>query len=437
MQARSLARTGHGSAAALLFALQVACQSSPAPGALESSLCAACAPKAGGETSDFGNTVMVDCGRSDGPRALTEDEARTFALERPLAVIADGLSLPVGWVPDWEAGGPSRTAPSVLTMSFEVVSDPVIVVMEHCGSRVFIRVRAELETSDGALRASLSGSLHRHLHAEPPVDSGWQGEFSTDLREARGTIDLRMREAWSRVRGQGQRHGSLGVSLHLDAARGAHGTISASVGYAEFRDGRMLLVEYGPPRGPSAMVPIMGKFPFGGECMGTTDAAQADTLMATVMGQTPSTLAEEAHALLQRCGMRGAAAWRDGTATDLTVELSPAPALAPCVYTDQGAIHLSWAVTGSMGSEDGRLRAPLVRASAVLRDGVYQQLGVESARPDGVSATGYAYCYDGEMPPSWRGKVRNPRNGGTRDCLSLGLPDFCAPDTGAGWSSAR
>jgi hypothetical protein len=359
-----------------------------------------------------------------------EEEAHTFALELPLALISDGLTAPVGWLPDWEAGGPSRTGPSELSVSLQAVGEPAIVVTEHtCGSWAFIPVRAELTTSDGALRASLSGTFYRVLNSVREDDEGWQGHFETNLRDAHGTVDLRMREAWSRIKGRGERKGWLGVSLGLDEL-GAWGTIGAGVEYEQFANGTVAQsAEGGSPHGPQASAPIQGHFPFGPCSPERGQLRSAEEPLPEAAGKTAGTLVQEAQALLpQLCGTRWQAVWRDGSPTDVSVELSPSPARDLCAGTRHGELRLSWTIMGSAGSEDGGLRVPLSRASAVIQDGVFTAFGVESRRPDGRSAVGYARCDPAAATPDiWSGSFSSPLERGARDCLKFLEPDRCQP----------
>ena len=94
----------HQLATTLLLA--AACSGAPEPEQPSDGtqpLCATCAPRAGGETSDFGTACFAECGEIEPARPLTEEELRRFEVDRALALLRDGVMTPIGWLPP-EAG---------------------------------------------------------------------------------------------------------------------------------------------------------------------------------------------------------------------------------------------------------------------------------------------------------------------------------------------
>jgi len=222
-------------ALALTLAVSSGCQDA-SHGSVDRSaspLCAECTPRAGGETSDFGAACFVDCGKRHPDRTPTPEEESVYMLERVREIERVGLSLPIAWVNWDDTEPPSRTPPSTLNARLEILQPPQIAGSDKCETTLYFPIRVTLETSDGALKASLTGSMYSR------GDLLWHGEARVDLPVAFGPIvDYEVR-VWQqgacgeKVAGAGRvgLDDKLAAMLreHIDQLRG-HGDVGRLLG---------------------------------------------------------------------------------------------------------------------------------------------------------------------------------------------------------------
>jgi hypothetical protein len=157
----------------------------------------------------------------------------------------------------------------VLHASVQIVEPVLIAETKACGTDVYVPIAVTLMTSDGALTATVTGYFSRHehpvhtlpgetVHADDFVPTPWRASASCALNEARGSVDLRLREAWARAAGRGKRFGLLSLDLELDAA-GVTGRVGARLAYAADAHG------ISSSEGPAFFnAPVVGIFPFAG-----------------------------------------------------------------------------------------------------------------------------------------------------------------------------
>lgn len=400
---------------ALLLAGLSACQSSseslPTGGA-NSLLCPECSPRAGGETSDFGNTSVSGCKLIEPGRALTDEEVRTYDVERARALLRDGVTARLGWLSN-RRGVTSRTPESEVTLRFRATSEP-LVAEETCSGSMnsWAKIEAEVDvaTSDGSLRATLRGGLGRG------EDGYWYGGFGADLASATGSVDLALDAAWSQFGAKidAPREGDL--FLYLEFGDGwMHGEIEAAVGYPKLTEGEIMTSTM-----LRAEAPVAGHFPLT-HCSPLRGVpVEADQPLAEAEGRTPRMLLADANAVLERCGDRWGAEYRDGSATEVQLTLAEPADLAFCSGGFGPSHWLSWALTGSLTSSNGQLHSDITlgRAEAGAQGTVEVASSYPMSEPAALARCSVA-LNEPNRPRVWDGYIEQPGKRGGRACLAF------------------
>jgi hypothetical protein len=404
--------------AALALAGLSSCQSNSHGGPIEGDdglLCAECSPRAGGETSDFGQASSVDCGVIAEQRAPTDEEQRSYELARIRSLLRDGLTAPLGWLSE-RSNVTSRTPESLVTLRFRASSEPLVRETRKCGNSMRIDAEVDVTTSDGSLRTTLTGGLLRFN------DGGdWEGRFAADLTNVTGSVDLALRKAWSEVEGLGPREGELFLSLMFREAS-ILGKIMASVGYPVWPGG----IATEPPTYPRAVAPVAGHFPVTRCSLLQGVPVEGDQPLAEAGGRTPRMLLAEANSVLERCSKHWVAQYRDGRAAEVQLALAGPADLAFCTGNLGFGHWISWALTGSLTSSDGQLRSDITLARALTRAPL-ESVEVASAYLSAEPVAGWARCtLDPALPESggsWEGYLQQPGKRSSHSCLSFPLTD--------------
>lgn len=195
----------------IAVALLGACSNELAPD--EGVLCPSCVPLSGGETSDFGGGDQ--CVFEE--QAIPDERELQDELATTLAAYAGDFERPLRW------SGP-EAEPTTLRGNMAFGDGRYFVgASVECGDFVQVRSSIVLETADGALQATSEGALTLRR-----VDGGSYFEATSDLRAARGTLDLHLDGAEPHV-------GRLSTTITATAS-GPSGTVTLEVSYFADRE---------------------------------------------------------------------------------------------------------------------------------------------------------------------------------------------------------
>jgi hypothetical protein len=166
-------------------------------------VCPACAPRAGGETSDFGDgsdyfpggagdrAPPSPCELSRQASAIDLEAARALGFGAALDAVETTFDLPFEWSPRLGSvlggGGPATgfTPETRLRGTTHVVAPQLLSsTLEGCEDLIVATLATELETADGAL--AIAGELHATLSVSGVPTAGGM----LDLSRARGTLEL-------------------------------------------------------------------------------------------------------------------------------------------------------------------------------------------------------------------------------------------------------
>jgi hypothetical protein len=201
-------------------------------------ICPACGPSTGGETGDFGGSIVPCTALVAAELEQVEADGLDLAeFERRLAVPID---LPMRWT-RWDASRPPEERNPVAIRGYEVDTRLVATLsttsafrysyfdralcaaMETqcspaaCSSYIVVDVRLELRTLDGAVQATTDGVAVQRLFGQsrdPSADPYFSFFNSrTDLRDVMGTL------RFAPPSGSATFHGQLRFSLRLGRER--------------------------------------------------------------------------------------------------------------------------------------------------------------------------------------------------------------------------
>jgi hypothetical protein len=163
-------------------------------------VCPACAPHAGGESSDFGDgsdyfpggagEPLGPCQLSQGS-AIDVEAARALGFGAALDALETSFDLPFKWSPSqsWQlrGGGPAKgfTPETHLLGTTHVIAlEQLPSTLESCAGLIVATLATQLETADGAL--SIAGKLRATL----TLSGVPEADGMLDLSQARGTLEL-------------------------------------------------------------------------------------------------------------------------------------------------------------------------------------------------------------------------------------------------------
>lgn len=314
-------------------------------------ICPDCRANArGGDTSDFGGG-QENCRETKLPVDTTT--AAELGLQAALTAASSPLELPLRWL---DASGAESTVEARVELGEPAYYAIGVEPSAACRDSIRIPATVELETADGGLLATVNGLLRLRRG-----ELSWELRASTDLstvsgnrelgldpnRAHEGRLDLTMRGF------SGERRGSVAARvLYLDDAEG------------KGQDPRVAFELY-------SFTPWSGRFPIDG-CDAETFPFARETAHSFLGGHA---LPEIIHDLAGELPAALPARYRDGSSTEVSVELGALPA-SVCLGEHFGNAVARWAGNARVTSDDERVDAELTSVNLELAGTSGEPLGL-------------------------------------------------------------
>lgn len=304
-------------------------------------ICPGCRPTVGGQTSDFGGVVNWCYGSYREVPASPELESAFDVAE-----IVAATSAPLEVAIAWGAGRYSRPEVAAeTTLDATITLEPFTYVESSmpspCFDNVYARATVALSTRDGMVIATAQGTLERRLD-----EIYWHLNATVDLSEVQGTLDIPIDP--SRIHS-----GQLEIEI-TGTPDGVRGSVRATV--LDFETEQAYQAWIGPTSRvhPAAAVVLSGWFPIddcGADSWFPVDATEKH---AAFGGKSPI---EMFHAAEDAFGdpFEAEALWRDGSPTNVSVDLGEPPSGTLCIGAPNDYVTLQYKGSSSIVSSDGRI----------------------------------------------------------------------------------
>jgi hypothetical protein len=321
------------------------------------SLCPRCSPLPEPPENDPSISGCIDQ-----PKLLPEGLSTTLQLDDVRKRAETEFQASLRWEPD-DTWGPVTAMPSGYSELTSIrgkvsLGEPFLLERvpvrdsadpQDCGSVVQFPASITFSTSDGALLVETDARLR--LEQEPLE---WDLYATIDLAKVRGSLDLKI--------DSGRIHkGSFTIDLHL-LPTGFRGRLHPFLIYFANADEAARYDPRSDVLEGTIYAPISARFPVD-DCEVEALPIQSGTPQEWLGGRSFSESFEAARAAASTGTLSGR--WRNGTPTDVSVDIGDLPGGAVCMGPTGTSVFFKFPTAGKVESSDGRVAARLLSGTLV------------------------------------------------------------------------